>query len=266
MKKRTAVAALVSAAVLAGCGAESTEDVGTVTQNLEKICHNPDGYYGMMAALAVAVGHEMGQWEATTYLYNNGWRDIRIAEEAKPICQSRGRDDCGNVQAILDLQRVDYLFDQNGQRVFDGIQFYQQLQVYLERQKIWEGRTGANSCGPRPHQLTLSALEPGVCQLTYDYVFDVEMDTDPAGLECKLKFAGWPENEFLQFRATADTVTIDPIGGMIEGEPSPVGGCRASYLVYDPDQSEAGSPCCPGGATGTLEISSWSDSTLVCTW
>jgi hypothetical protein len=93
------------------------------------------------------------------------------------------------------------------------------------------------------------------------------MDGDPASLICKLKFAGWPENGWLNFRATEDTVTLDPGAGMIEDEPSQNPNCQTAYLVYDPDQSEVGEACCPDGfMDGTLEVSSWSDTTLICTW
>ena len=259
------ILAMASVAAVGACTVQTMDDVGSVKQTTENICHNPDGYYGMLAALAVAVGHELGEWEATTYFYNNGWRDMRITEEAKQVCLSRGRDLCGNIQAILDLQNVDYITNPDNQRVFDGIQFYQQMSVYLERQKIWEQRTGANSCGPRPHALTLSAVGQGIC--TLDYTFDVESEVDPADLICKLKFAGWPENTWLQFRSTEDTITLDPGSGMIEDEPSQNPSCQTAYVVYDPDGSRVGSACCPDGFTnGTLQPAYWNDDTLICTW
>jgi hypothetical protein len=253
-----------SVAVTSACTVETMDDVGTVKQNTE-ICHNPDGYYGMLAALAVAVGVELREWEATTYFYNNGWRDMRITEEAKQICQANGRDLCGNIQAILDLQQIDYITAPDGSRVFDGIQFYQQMSVYLERQKIWEGRTGANSCGPRPHSVQIIEVGSGLC--TSDYTFSVETEVDPADLICKLKFAGWPENTWLQFRSTQDTITLDPGAGMIEDAPSQDPNCQTAYTVYDPDGDQLGGPCCPDGFDGgTLEPSSWNADTLVCTW
>ncbi len=256
---------VASLAAVAGCMVETTNDVGAVTQSEENACHNPDGYYGMLAALAVAVGVELREWEATTYFYNNGWRDMRITEEAKQICQANGRDLCGNIQAILDLQQVDYITNPDNQRVFDGIQFYQQMSVYLDRQRIWEGRTGANSCGPRPHALQIIDVDLGTC--TLDYTFSVETEVDPADLICKLKFAGWPENTWLDFRSTEDTITIDPGAGMIEDEPSQNPSCQTAYVLYDPDASELGGPCCPDGFYGgTLERSTWNDDTLVCTW
>jgi hypothetical protein len=256
--------AVASVAGVGACAME-TSDFGTIKQPTENICHNPDGYYGMLAALAVAVGNELGEWEATTYFFNGGWRNVDITNEARQRCLARGMDLCGNIQAILDMQRVDYLTNPDGQRIFDGIQFYQQMQVYLDRQRIWEQRTGANSCGPRPHSADLVAVDLGVC--TLDYTFDIQAQVAPADLICKFKFAGWPENMWLNFRSTAGTIIIDPGAGMIEDEPSQDPNCRTSYTVYDPDWSELGAPCCPEGFDdGTLAVSSWNDDTLICTW
>jgi len=268
MKIEAMVAAVAGASitVLTACTVatpDSGEQIGTSSQAEE--CHNPDGYYWMLAALANAVAIELREWEATKYFYNNGWRDMRINEQAKQRCLANGKDLCGNIQAILDMQNRDYLYNPEGQRIFDGVQFYQQMQVYLDRQRIWEGRTGANSCGPRPHTATLIAVDPGICAL--DMTYSIESEVDPANLICKLKFAGWPENTFLHFRSTDSTITLDPGGGMIEDEPSQNPYCQTSYLVYDPDGSEEGEPCCPDGFMGgTLARASWNDDTLVCTW
>jgi hypothetical protein len=265
--KVTRYFAVGSFVALAACSTDATtSDVGTVRQaTTEDPCHNPDGYYGMMASLAVAMANELGQWEGTTYLENGGYRNMRLTEAAKTRCQSRERGDCFNTQAILDMQNVDYIENPDGQRVFDGTQFYQQLQVYLDRQRIIEGRSGSDGCQPGPHELTILDLTLGTCAI--DYTYEVTMDGHPSTLECKLKYVGWPENPWLDFRSTDTTVTIDPGAGMVEDEPSTDPTCNAAYTVYDPDLNELGTECCPDGfSEGTLELSSWNDSTLICTW
>ena len=112
--------------------------------------------------------------------------------------------------------------------------------------------------------LLMTSVLP-ICAL--DMTYSIEAEVDPSDLICKLKFAGWPENTFLHFRSTDSTITLDPGGGMIEDEPSQNPYCQTSYLVYDPDLSDEGEPCCPDGFTGgTLQRASWNDDTLVCTW
>jgi hypothetical protein len=90
---------------------EADIELGTLEQRLAN-CTNPDGTNAVMAAFAVAVGKELGRWQATKDFEkaNINWVDqIRLTSgtgsDGKPRGKSRCSDGiCKNTQALLDLQ------------------------------------------------------------------------------------------------------------------------------------------------------------------
>jgi len=96
------------------------------------------------------------------------------------------------------------------------------------------------------------------------------IDLDPTRIITKLAFAGYPDNGFLgpdfQYVDDLTLVGIDPpLFAMVEGETIPmVDGCVAAVAVYDPNGTLAGTCCDVNGTRGTLAVSSWNASTLVC--
>ena len=105
---------------------EADIQLGTLEQRLAN-CSNPDGTNSVMAAFAVAVGKELGRWQARrdfekiytngmtespnalNYQWGLGFETIRLTSgtgtDGKPRGKSRCSDgQCRNVQALLDMQ------------------------------------------------------------------------------------------------------------------------------------------------------------------
>jgi hypothetical protein len=244
--------------LLAGCGGKLGESLDTTEQGAT--CPNPDGYYGMEAALGVAMGIELGQWNSTEHLINSGWRNVTLTSAAKQLCQSRDFAECANTQSILDMQQIDSLATPDGQRIWDGEQFYRQLQVGLQRQAIVDSRAGTDGCPPLPHTLVFNHSTTGICG--QDYWFDVAMSGSPEQLKCKLTYVGYPENTWLAFQSTGSTLALDPSPNMIDPDESTP--CINSIVAYDPDLSMVGHCCRSGEFFGSFVAAGWNASTLVC--
>lgn len=264
---------LGAAAVLGGCVSELSEDVSQVSQAVT--CEpRLDGAYPMMASLAIALGNELERFEATTDLVFSNHR-VRLTPTALARCSELGVPGCENVQAALDLQEAP-LVERNGQRLFDPVQYQQQLRVYLERQQIAETRpcNQADSAWCATHTVSLSHTTIGVCALDFWYrinILSCEGDQcDPTRLSTKLIFAGYPENGYLHptydLAASPPMVGIDPaVFSMVGGVPPPMaGGCVDSLVLYDPAQEHLGACCTAGGVTGELVEATWNDETLFC--
>jgi hypothetical protein len=97
---------------------EENIELGTLEQRLAN-CANPDGTNSVMAAFAVAVGKELGRWQATkdfevfgtsgqSETSGGSQQAIRLTSgtgtDGKPRGKSRCGGYCRNVQALLDMQ------------------------------------------------------------------------------------------------------------------------------------------------------------------
>ncbi|MBN2194242.1 MAG: hypothetical protein JW751_15605 [Polyangiaceae bacterium] len=267
------VIAMSAAFALSGCSIEAEEDRG-VTGEAEVCGPWLDGVYPMMANLAITVGNELKRFEATTDMafVNNR---VRLTSTAYDRCDDLGLPGCENVKGILDMQEAP-LIERNGRRLFDPVQYQQQLRVYLERQKIAEQRpcNQADSAWCATHEVDLDHVEPGVCVLDYWYEINVlscsGSQCDVRRLSTKLIFAGYPENGYLhptyRLYVSPPQVGIDPpLIAMVEGAPLPlVGSCINSPVVYDPPHDHLGACCVANGVPGTLIQASWNVNTLYC--
>jgi hypothetical protein len=250
----------------AACSADvaGEEYLGEEAESLS--CANPDGYYSVMAALAVATGKELGRWQATTDFYiDSNWR-LALTATGKSQCADKT---CKNVQALLDLQKPAADGTIIGTVRLNSAVLQANLFSYFDRQKTCDTRPDngkLDNCPAETHKLTLSSSAPGSCDMDYWFLAKKTTGaalTKPAQLANKLLFAGYPDNQFLQFRSVGEKVGIDPTGGLNEGGTTTSGACSAVCTRIS-STSLAGKCCSCNGVNTTFKRSAWSATTFQC--
>ena len=258
-----------------GCGGMVSEDDWGERQHAEICGPILDGAYPALASLAVTAGWELGRWEATRDMVFQNDR-VRLTQVALNRCASLGFPRCDNMTAALALQDAP-IYEVNGQRLFDPVQYRQQVKVYLERQQIWESRL----CG-QPNAAWCAIHKSSLVDTTFEgcgqiYWFDLNVlwcwgsECDPSKVVTKLKFAGWPENGWLNpqvdLSGPVPRVGIDPdVINLVKGaSPQMEDGCVLNTaMIYD-DVGEYDGVCCRvAGEQGVFGQASWNENTRVC--
>jgi len=190
----------------------------------EAACANPEGTNAMIAAVAVAVADELGRWKVGTDFklqigtYNQ--QHMVLTQAGLDRCAANGRPGCPITKALLFYQDAKY----DGKWKFaDGTvlsawSYASRLVAGYGAQKTCEDRAvlnpkDPNACAAEEHKLTFLGNVQGTCALDYNF-----QARSPSGaplarpdlLKNKLIWAGHPQNPYIAFKSTPDTVTVDP--------------------------------------------------------
>ena len=255
---------------------EEDIELGTLEQRLQN-CSNPDGTNSVMAAFAVAVGKELGRWQARTdfvVAQTDGWSEnswgwqqtVKLQSGTGPDGKPRGKSRCGdgqckNVQALLDMQyeplrnkiRVQGETSTNTTLVDPGALRSRMVAKLAEEQRICDqyAKDGdASKCPVEVHKLTPAGTASlGGCGVHYK--FNVTKDATgtllyPAQLKWKLTFAD-QANGWVDFKNLGNgQVAIDPTYGLNEDVTNTSGGCAVACTKIS-STSILGNCCTCGG-------------------
>ena len=268
-------------------------EIKTLEQRLQN-CSNPDGTNAVMAAFAVAVGHELTRWEATkdfVMFTTSGQSEsspgrqqaIKLTSGTGPDGKPRGKSRCADgkcaeVQAILDMQ-----YEQARGKVYIQGESSKNkvlldpaaLRSRLVAKAVYEQKTcddnakdgDASRCPKEAHQLTpVGVVSLGGCGPHYK--FAVKKDNGgtlqyPAQLKGKLTFAD-QTNGWVDFRNLGGGfVAIDPTYGLNAAATTSTGNCVATCTRIS-KTAIAGQCCSCGGANRKFARSPWSATTFLC--
>jgi hypothetical protein len=261
---RKFVSLLVASTALAGlasaCSMEAPtdEDLGMTEA---ATCSNQQGTNAMIAALAVAVGRELGRWKVGTdfKLVTGTYNQQHLALSTAGL--ARCTNGCPNVKALLTFQdaRYDLQISFPGGEKLSSWSYAARLVAGYNEQLVCEKRPGSqgNNCPAEEHKLTLAGTSPGACDTNYTF-----NATNLAGgnlaqpqlLKNKLLWAG-QYNPYIAFQSTASTVTIDPTWGLGEGDGSQSGSCWENFCNKYSTTSLLGQCCSCNGNTFTFKSS-----------
>jgi len=270
-----AAAAMTS---LAGCVAESgdasNENVGDVSQ---AACDNPEGTNAMIAALATAVSSELHRWEVLTdfYEYRGYQNQLMLGLTSTGLAQCGGTG-CPETQFLLSFQ--DSRMDQKitfGTNKLSSWSYASRLTTGYDNQKSCKIN---NQCPYEAHKFGAPAISvpaPGTTSCATLFTYPVGKPTggnlvNVSNLNNALKWTyGNGPNPYIAFQPTANTVTIDPDGGMVGGDTSgttsgaatcqPTAGVTYKGTMYNVCQATGvagndltGQPCSYGSVCGTM--------------
>ena len=129
---------VVGMAGAVGCAADAQEEESFTTAALEQglDCHTNNGIHPMKAALAVAMATEIGRLDPVNDLFvANDF--VKLSDQARALCSSRGFESCPNTEAILGMQNA--LVNQEvDQSVFNATSFRHDLVASFDRQRNHE--------------------------------------------------------------------------------------------------------------------------------
>jgi len=303
--------AVLTVATLAGCGAayeegivdgedtmleESSSDeleLGSAEQALQN-CSNPDGTNAVMAAFAVAVGQELGRWQATKdfeMFTTSGQSEsspgmqqaIRLRTGTGPDGKPRGKSRCADgrcarVQAILDMQYEQargkiYIQGESSTNkvLLDPAALRSRMVAKANYEQATCDQNAKDNdplrCPVETHKLVpMGTVNLGGCGLHYK--FGVTKDATgtllyPAQLKWKLTFAD-QANGWVDFRNLGGgAVAIDPTYGLNDASSTAAGSCAAACTKIS--LTDVTGQCCAcSGLTKKFAKSSWSAATFLC--
>jgi len=262
-------------ASLQGCAASvSSEEAESLAKSEDAVtaCYTNSGVLPTKAALAVAMGTELGRWEPAKDLVSvrvasmpsNNQNVVQLSPSA--VCL---KNNCANTKAILGQQdwRLNQFLDQN---VFNAINFNGELIQSLGRQaaKIEDLTKNNKTQLPPAHKLTLVGgplnLGTGACGPHYVYQAD-HLDGTPltpkeaTNLANDLCMYGYGDcgnhNPFINYMPgvqgngcpTGRTcVALDPTDGDNGSGTTTTAGAAPVYplnRLYDPTNSKLASQC-----------------------
>jgi uncharacterized protein (DUF2147 family) len=273
MKSIVGLGVAALAVGLVGCNAQSLEELAAVEQAVT--CDTMAGTYPVAAALAVALGNEMGEIDAVKNLaVSNGVVVISAAGQA--LCASRLG--CANTLGILAMQD-DSLRNYIDQNVFNPTSFREFLKSSFDRQKNHENNLKLNypTLVPEPELLVLvgTVNNPNACGTHYEFdAFKAGCTgsncalTKPANEVNRLIFFGLEPNgtsgnPFIAFYEIDGTIAIDPTPALNGGTDSS-SSCEAGFMKFDPALAARGDCCSYGGGLGTWQPAPWDLNSLYC--
>jgi hypothetical protein len=233
-------------------------------------CWNPQGTNAMIAALAVAIGNDLGRWKVGTDFtkitgaYNQP--HLALTSTGLAQCAARGNA-CENVKALLFFQdaRYDNYIRFPGNVRLSAWSYASRLIAGYDAQKVCESRatqnpTSADACPAEDHVLTLAGTSPGACDINFTY--NVRTPTGgmlrwPHLLKNKLVWANdggsfTNLNPYIAFQSTASTVTIDPTWDLNQPGSASGGSCVVSCQKYAKNTNLTGQCCTCNGQSGTF--------------
>ena len=280
-------------ASLDGEAASEELELGSTEQALQN-CTTPDGTNAVMAAFAVAVGQELGRWQATTdfeMFTTSGLSEsspgmqqaIRLRtgtdSAGKPRGKSRCADGkCARVQALLDMQyeqALNKVWIQGETSTTKVLLDPGALRSRMVSKVNYEQKTcddaaadnDPNKCPKELHKLTLvGPVSLGGCGVHYK--FAVAKDTGatllyPGQLKWKLTFAD-QANGWVDFRNLGGGyVAIDPTYGLNDDSTTTSGSCAAACTKVSTTDI-TGQCCTCSGVNKKFAKSAWSATTFLC--
>lgn len=217
---RTASLLILAAGMLACQGTtDEPVEIGTHTQSL---CDTNAETYPVLATLAVAMGIEVGRFQPLTDLVirnangqiiNGNWgtaASVELRSAALSRCNARKVPGCPSSAALLSLQDDGSAFPELDWDGANATNYFWQLVSGFQRQKDHEADLSANA--PEllagQHELYyVGTSDQGGCSVHTDFEAYGE---NTAHLDSKLVFFGGEQNPYIDFRATEDTVSVDP--------------------------------------------------------
>jgi hypothetical protein len=259
-------------------GVDETE-LGSLEQALHS-CANPDGTNAVMAALAVAVGHELGRWRSVLDFESAG-SVIRLTSGTGSDGKPRGKSRCSGgvcprVEALLSLQNSNatnvYLQAETSTSltlVNPGALSSRMIAKFSEQVNIdRDARDGDLNQPPKTaHSLTGAGITTlGGCGPHYKFnvAFAATPTTaKPAQLRRTLGFAD-EQNGWVDFRDLGNNVVaVDPTYGLNDEDTTSTGSCTAACTKVS-TTNIAGACCSCGGVNKTFKRSAFSTSVYLC--
>lgn len=274
-------------------GASEELELGSAEQALQN-CQTPDGTNAVMAAFAVAVGQELGRWQATTdfeMFTTSGLSEsspgmqqaIRLRTGTDSLGKPRGKSRCADgkcarVQAILDMQyeqALGKIYIQGETSTTKVLLDPGALRSRMVSKVNYEQKTcddaaadnDPNKCPKELHKLTLvGPVSLGGCGVHYK--FAVAKDTGatllyPGQLKWKLTFAD-QANGWVDFRNLGGGfVAIDPTYGLNDDTTTSSGSCAAACTKISTTDI-TGQCCSCSGVSKKFARSAWSATTFLC--
>jgi hypothetical protein len=294
----SAFAVILSTALVTACGSTDTyapdvseEDaienevgeleLGTAEQALHN-CANPDGTNAVMAALAVAAGHELGRWRAGLDFEVSGSM-IRLTSGTGSDGKPRGKSRCSGgacpqTEALLALQN-DYATNVYVQAestttktLVNPPALRSRMVAKLQEQinKDRDAKDGDTYQIPKTaHTLTGNGIATlGGCGPHYKFKVAFDATTTnpkplPVQLKWSLSFAD-QQNGWVDFRDLGgNVVAVDPTYGLNEQDTSSAASCAMACTKIS-TTNIAGACCSCSGATKKFVKSAWNASTYLC--
>lgn len=302
-----AVSVVMALVVVSGCGAAVEEqgemedeaaideglDLGSAEQALQN-CQNPDGTNAVMAAFAVAVGEDLGRWQATKdfeMFTTSGQSEaspgmqqaIRLRSGTGPDGKPRGKSRCADakcrrVQALLDMQYEQargkiYIQGETSTNkvLLDPAALRSRMVAKVNYEQTACDQNAKDNdptrCPVETHKLVpMGTVNLGGCGVHYK--FGVAKETGatllyPGQLKWKLTFAD-QANGWVDFRNLGGgVVAIDPTYGLNTTGTASAGSCTAACTKIS--LTDITGQCCScGGVTRKYGKSAWSPSTFLC--
>jgi hypothetical protein len=299
-KVGSAFSSILASALLVGCGAGDMHDVdasedlvldesadsedvelGTAEQALGA-CATPDGANAVMAALAVAAGHELGRWRAGLDFVSTGQYIVLTSgtgSDGKPRGKSRCAGGvCPRIEALLALQystakNVYVQGETSNTTVLVNPAAVQTRMLSKHGEQLNKDRDAKDGdLGQVPkagHTLTGAGLASlGGCGSHYKFnvAFDATTTNpkpSPGQLKIALGFADW-QNGWVDFRDLGNNVVaIDPTYGLNDEDTTSSGSCTAACTKIT-TTNVAGACCSCNSAQKTFKRSSFNVNTYLC--
>jgi hypothetical protein len=245
-------------------------------------CANPDGTNAVMAALAVAAGHELGRWRAGLDFEVYG-SVIRLTSGTGSDGKPRGKSRCSGgvcprIDALLAMQNdsatgVYVQGETSTSRVLvhpGALRSRMVAKLQEQMNKDRDMKDGDTYQVPKtPHKLTgLGIASLGGCGPHYKFsvAFDATMTTPkplPAQLKWSLSFAD-QQNGWVDFRDLGgNVVAIDPTYGLNDEDTTSTGACTVACTKIS-TVSVANACCSCGGVNKTFKRSTFNANTYLC--
>ena len=265
---RNFVSLFIASAALAGLASACSVDTPGVEEvdssgSEQAACANPEGTNAMIAALAVAVGQELGRWKVGTDFkiirgtYNQ--EHLQLTPAGLSQCAANKVPGCPNVSALLFFQdaRYDNYIRFPGNVTLSAWSYAARLTAGYKEQLTCEQRAvnkpnNPDACPAEEHKLTLQGVAPGPCDVDFTFKARTPHGANlkmPQLLKNKLLWAG-KYNPYIAFKSTPDTVTIDPTWDLNQGASTSGGSCVASCQKYDRSKNWTNSCCSCNGKSG----------------
>lgn len=261
--------------------AEAAE-LGTLEQALHS-CATPDGTNAVMAALAVAAGHELGRWRASLDFEYASPTVIRLSSgtgtDGKPKGKSRCSGGvCPRVEALLSLQNdnatgVYVQAETTNTRVLvnpSALRSRMSAKLWEQTTKDKAAKDGdVNQAPATGFKLTGAGMANlGGCGPHYKFnvAFDASTTTPkpvPAQLKWSLAFAD-VTNGWVDFRDLGNNmVAVDPTYGLNDEDTTSTGTCSVTCTKIS-TTNIAGSCCSCAGLTKTMKRSPFNANIYLC--
>jgi hypothetical protein len=264
------------AAFVPGCGAGDFEgdltdgdivagDIGEeeLGQMEQGMCANGDGVNSAMAALAVATAKELRRFQPTKDFYLDSSGRLALTSTGKAQCAD-GK--CWNTQATLDLQKAAHNTVKFGSVVFNADNYRSRLHAEFQELRICESRGPGANCPVEDHKLVFKSAAAGACDTVFTFTATTPTGgllSNPGSLKNKLVYVGYPENDYLAFSSTSETISIDPTIGLNDTGSTSSGSCTAACTKIS-STDMTGACCSCNGASKKFVKSAWSTTTFLC--